>query len=294
MFELKHLKTLHALAETGSVGKAAATLFISQSALSHQIKELERRIDATTFIRNSNPLQFTEQGRLLLTLAQQVLPQIKRCQQQLKLHKGEKIKLTIAMACHGCFQWLLPVIEQFNQQNPTYKIALMDEIFDQHHHSEIALLFTDVKKANDQQFVYQRLGRFEVVVVMPPNHPLATKAYLQPTDFISETLLTYPVSTTQLDIFSHFLTPHDIVPHVVKSVVNSHKMLQMVAANMGIAAVPAWLVNSLAMQSLLRCKKVGEQGLYKSLYVRYLQQGEFSSAIARLIPCAKQAFSQLN
>lgn len=293
MFEFKHLKTIAALAETGSVGKAAELLFISQSALSHQIKDLERRIDASLFVRNSSPLQFSEQGHLLLRLAQQVLPQVKQCQQQLKQQGGEKINLKIAMACHGCFQWLLAVIEQFNQQNNKYQIELMDEVFDLQNHSDVALLFTDYKKPKDTQFVYQTLGRFEVVAVMPPSNALATKAYLEASDFTGQTLLTYPVNKEQLDVFTHFLTPQGVMPKSIKQVSNSHKMLQMVAANMGIAAVPAWLVSSLAMQSLLTVKKLGEQGVYKRLYARYAQNRELTAAIDQLIPQAKQAFAQL-
>jgi LysR family transcriptional regulator for metE and metH len=70
-------------------------------------------------------------------------------------------------------------------------------------------------------------------------------------------------------------------------------MLQMVAANMGISVVPAWLVSSLAMQSLLTVKKLGEQGIYKCLYARYEQNRELAAAIDQLIPQAKRAFSLL-
>jgi len=293
MFEFKHLKTINALAETGSVRKAAELLFTSQSALSHQIKDLEHRIDAALFVRNSSPLQMTEQGALLLRLAQQVLPKIQQCQQQLKQQASKKITVTIAMACHGCFQWLLPVIEQFNVESSYFQIELSNEIFDQQEHNEVGLLFTDHKKVNDPTFVYQLLGRFEVVAVMSPSHSLNDKSHLSADDFSDQTLFTYPVAHHQLDVFSLFLTPHNVMPQCTKTVSSSYQMLQMVAANMGIAVVPAWLVTSSTMQSLVTVKKLGQKGVYKSLYARYLQQSECIGAIDQLVPQAKRAFAKL-
>ena len=59
MFELKHLKSLLALEACGNMRKAALQLFSSQSALSHQLKELEHRVNGKLFIRNSTPLRLT-------------------------------------------------------------------------------------------------------------------------------------------------------------------------------------------------------------------------------------------
>lgn len=73
MIELKHLRTLDALEQTGTISKAAIKLHLTQSAISHQLAELEQRLGHTLFIRKSEPLTFTEQGNVLLDLAKQVL-----------------------------------------------------------------------------------------------------------------------------------------------------------------------------------------------------------------------------
>ncbi len=81
MIELKHLKTLQALRNSGSLAAAAAQLHQTQSALSHQFSDLEQRLGFRLFVRKSQPLRFTPQGEILLQLANQVLPQIasRRC-----------------------------------------------------------------------------------------------------------------------------------------------------------------------------------------------------------------------
>ncbi len=63
MIELKHLRTLQALRNTGSLAAAAAQLHQTQSALSHQFSDLEQRLGFKLFVRKSQPLRFTAQGR---------------------------------------------------------------------------------------------------------------------------------------------------------------------------------------------------------------------------------------
>ncbi|WP_231731621.1 LysR family transcriptional regulator [Colwellia sp. TT2012] len=64
--------------------KAAEVLFSSQSALSHQIKDLEQRLNTPLFIRNTSPVEFTKAGKLLLNLGEEILPKIKQVNAVLK------------------------------------------------------------------------------------------------------------------------------------------------------------------------------------------------------------------
>src|SRR6185295_6518707 len=69
MLEIRHLRTLAALADTGSVSVAAKRVHLTQSALSHQLKTLEDRYGTTLFQRKSNPLRLSPAGQRLLDLA---------------------------------------------------------------------------------------------------------------------------------------------------------------------------------------------------------------------------------
>ena len=86
--EIKHLKTIAALAEQGSLAGAALTLNLTQSALSHQLKELETRLNLELFLRKSRPLVLTAAGQHLLTLARQVLPALTQTDKQLQAQIG--------------------------------------------------------------------------------------------------------------------------------------------------------------------------------------------------------------
>ena len=84
MIELRHLRTLMALKESGSLAGAAKKRFVTQSALSHQIKELETRINSAIFVRKSKPLTFTHEGARLLNLAEEILPKVIATESDLK------------------------------------------------------------------------------------------------------------------------------------------------------------------------------------------------------------------
>jgi LysR family transcriptional regulator for metE and metH len=105
---------------------------------------------------------------------------------------------------------------------------------------------------------------FEVRLVLAPDHPLATKEQILPEDLSDETLMIYPVQRQRLDIWRHFLQPAGVSP-ALKSVDNTLLLIQMVAARMGIAALPHWVVESFERQGLIVTKKLGS-GLWSRLY----------------------------
>lgn len=307
MFEIKHLKTLASLESTGNIRKAADVLFMSQSALSHQLKDLELRLNAPLFIRNTSPVQFTEQGQLLLSLANDILPKITQTLVTLKGENNSTTQLTVAIACHACFQWLLPVTENFSKQFPQIRIEFLEQIFPAQLENKttdnIDVLFTD-EKNKDEHYIYHTLGTFEVVAVLAKendfaNHTIKSKAYLNAEDFSQQVLLTYPVPSEQLDIFTLFLNKitdshkKTYKPKAIKQIANSHMILQMVAANMGIATLPDWLVNSLTKQTLVQTKRIGEHGIFKTLYARTKKDSCNEAIIKQLIPQTVAAFNNL-
>ena len=291
MFELKHLKTISALNSTGSIRKTAEVLFLSQSALSHQIKELEHKLDARIFIRNSSPVQFTEQGQILLNLAQKVLPEVENATVALKGQALVSYHLSLAFACHACFQWLLPVTQALTRQNPAIKFEFIDPLFPADN-QQADILFTD-QITTEKGFICQEIGIFELVAVVAKQNPLAKKAFLLPEDFQTTTLLTYPVKMQQLDIFTLFLNKNNVSPDKVKQVTNSHMMLQMAAADMGIATLPDWLVTSLTTRSLVQQIPLGAKGIFKTLYAHYPVTHKNIKEIELLVPNACQAFASL-
>ncbi|MBR6877030.1 MAG: LysR family transcriptional regulator, partial [Neisseriaceae bacterium] len=126
ILELRHLRTLLALEETGSVSAAAQRVFLTQSALSHQIRALENYFDTPLFERKSNPLRFTPVGERLLKLGRELLPQVAAAERDLmQIIQGEAGELRLAVECHTCFDWLMPAMGVFRPQWPNVELDIV-------------------------------------------------------------------------------------------------------------------------------------------------------------------------
>ncbi|MTH47613.1 HTH-type transcriptional regulator MetR [Intestinirhabdus alba] len=265
MIEIKHLKTLQALRNSGSLAAAATTLHQTQSALSHQFSDLEQRLGFRLFVRKSQPLRFTPQGEILLQLANQVLPQIGRALQA--CNAPQQSRLRIAIECHSCIQWLTPALENFRVKWPQVEMDFKSGVtFDPQPallQDELDLVLTsDILPRSGLH--YSPMFDFEVRLVLAPDHPLAGKKRITPADLADETLLIYPVQRARLDVWRHFLQPAGVSP-ALKSVDNTLLLIQMVAARMGIAALPHWVVDNVERQGLVVTKTLGD-GLWSRLY----------------------------
>ncbi len=124
--EIRHLETLLALAECGSLSKAAARLFLTQSALSHQLKTLESHYGAALVEKNVRPLRFTAIGQRLLALARAVLPQMAEAGRDVaRLAQGHAGPLRVAVQCHNCFDWLMPAMDAYRTLWPEVELDII-------------------------------------------------------------------------------------------------------------------------------------------------------------------------
>ncbi|AUV12864.1 LysR family transcriptional regulator [Aeromonas caviae] len=267
--DLKHLKTISALAEQGSLAGAALTLNLTQSALSHQLKELETRLNLELFLRKSRPLVLTAAGQHLLALARQVLPALAQTERQLfALHSGEAGRLHLALDCHSCIQWLLPLLPDFRRQWPGVDLEVesvpgFDAISALLGGQLDLLLTSDVQARGDLHF--EPLFAFDLTLVMAPDHPLCQQRRIAPDDLRPEVLLVYPVERARMDVFSRFLQPAGVEPARCKPVDNTSVMLQMAAAGLGLAALPRWASEEFVRQGLLEARPLGE-GIRRHMY----------------------------
>ena len=87
---LHHFRLVDTISKEGSLTKAAATLHLTQSALSHQLKELEREMDIEVFHRQGKKLHLSEQGYRFLRSAEKILAEINSLEEDIQNYKNGK------------------------------------------------------------------------------------------------------------------------------------------------------------------------------------------------------------
>jgi len=276
MLDIRQLKTLAAIKETGSLAEAAERLHLTQSALSHQLKDLENLLDLPLLIRKTRPPRFTKAGERLLALAEEVLPLLREAERDLaKLRGGQAGRLILAIECHSCFEWLMPTLNQYRDNWPDVEID-----FHSGFHSdaqerllsrELDLVITS-NPNHHPALHFAPLFRYESVLVVAKQHPLVTKAFIEPQDLSTETLISYPVDSQRLDIFQHFLTPAQIQPAQIRTSELTLMMVQLVASGRGVCALPNWVAAKYLARDWVKSVPLGEKGVWCTLYAAVRQE----------------------
>ena len=268
--ELRHLETLQSLAECSSLSKAAARLFLTQSALSHQLKALESHYGAALVEKNVRPLRFTAIGNRLVALARTVLPLVAEAGRDVaRLAQGRAGPLRIAVQCHNCFDWLMPAMDAYRSLWPEVELDIISGfVVDplpllERGEAELAIIH-DAQEAHPH-VEFSPLFRYESVALMSPRHPLAAKHWLEASDFAAETLITYPVPDEMLDVMKHILIPAGVNPRR-RTAELTVAILQLVASGRGIAALPSWTVGNYIQRGYVVSRPITEHGLRCELY----------------------------
>src|SRR5262245_48594394 len=269
MIELRHLRSLAAIADARRLVDAAERVHLTQSALSHQVRALEAHYGITLFQRTGAGLRFTPAGQRLLELARATLAAVQDAERDLARLKGDAGgELRIALECHTCFDWLMPVMDDFRRRWPEVEVDLVAGF-----HSDPMKLLQSGKAdlvvgsrpPRGRDWAVFPLFRFEIQVVLPVEHRLRAKRHVEAADLAGETLITYPVPEERIDLIREVLKPAR-VKLSRRTAELTVAIVQLVASRRGIAALPNWGLKNYVDFKYVLAKRVGQKGLWSELY----------------------------
>ena len=269
MLEIRHLRTLIALAEAGNLSVAAKRVHLTQSALSHQLKTLEERYGMRLFERKSNPLRLSPAGQRLLGLARETVAAVESAERDLLRMKSDSGgELRIVLECHTCFDWLMPVMDDFRRRWPEVEVDLVAGF-----HADPLKLLRDgradlvigSRPGANRNWTVLPLFEFEILVVLPNGHRLRARKQVEAADLAGETLITYPVPESRIDIIREVLRPAGVrLPRRTAELTVA--ILQLVASRRGIAALPNWGLKNYVDHDYVIAKRIGPGGLWSNLH----------------------------
>lgn len=293
MLERFHLVVVREVDRHGSLTRAAAVLGLTQSALSHSIKKLETQLGMEIWRREGRQLRLTQAGQYLLAVANQVLPQLDLAEERLlQFAQGRRGTLRIGMECHPCYRWLLNVVSPFLASWPQVEVDVKQKV----QFGGLAALLgyeIDLLVTPDPVFkpelCFEPVFDYEQVLAVGRSHPLAGAAHIEPRELADQVLITYPVSTDRLDVYTQFLLPAGVTPHSQKTVENTDIMLQLVASGRGVAALPRWLVLEYGSALDLVDVRLGPSGIYKQIFLGVRGEDAGIDYVAAFIELARRS-----
>jgi len=241
--EIRHLKLVAAIAETGSVTRAGNRLHLTQSALSHQLRDAEEQLGVCLFERKNGKMVLTTAGERLLQAARSVLGELERAELEIQKNGASaKGLIRISTQCHTVYHWLPPRLILFQKQFPDVEVQLVIEAtnnpFEALLEGKLDLAIVN-EPIRNRKIHYLPLFEDEAVVAVPPGHRLASKSCASPEDFVTENILLYPPKE-ESTLLMKILEPAGIRPRRVQEVTLTEAIIEMVIGGLGIAALPKW------------------------------------------------------
>src|SRR5262245_13290670 len=182
LLEIRHLQLVRAISEEGGVTRAGRRLHLTQSALSHQLRDAEERLAARLFERIGKRMVLTVAGERLLRSARAVLEELARAEQEIRRDAaGEGGRLRLTSQCNTVFHWLPSRIRLFHRAHPDVDIQVVAGAADDpiplllEGAIDLAIVFGSLR---DPRLALRPLFRDEMVAVLRPGHRLARRPFL--------------------------------------------------------------------------------------------------------------------
>jgi LysR family transcriptional regulator for metE and metH len=246
LLETRHLKLVHEIAEQGGVTRASKRLFLTQSAVSHQLLELERRLGTALFHRAGKRMVPTAAGQRVLSCARSALGELQQLEEDLRrIAEGQEAVIRLSTECYTCYHWLPPMLRQFQQRFPRVDVQIVAEVTRE---PIPALLDGKIDLAivhrapEDERLSYTQLFKDELVLVVPSGHRLAKKRYVDPAELAEEHMIFYGVPLRDVTFYQEVLVPAGVVPRKISHIQLTEAMVELVRAGVGLTVLARWAV----------------------------------------------------
>jgi LysR family transcriptional regulator for metE and metH len=268
--ESHHLRLIAEVARAESVTRAADRLNVTQSAVSHQLRDLEDRLGTPLFVRSGRRMLMTPAARLIVAAADDVLAAIERVEAQVdQLARHTAGELRVCTHCYTGYSWLPALIDGLRRRHPGFALqiapeytldpiaALLDAKLD-------LAIMNDV--TDDRRLRHRELFDDEHVAVVPASHRWARRPFVTPADIAGEPLYLYSRSIEHSFIMRHVLRPLGLTASHVTYLQLPEGILEMVKAGMGATVLPKWSIARALAPGDIKAIRITRRGVFRKWY----------------------------
>jgi len=244
--EILHLRMIKSIADIGNVTKAAEHLGISQPALSHRIKEAERRLGRALFERQGKRLQLTNSGKRLLYSANLILTELENAEFEISiLSSVPSYLIKIGIKPHGCHHWLADTLSRMgsceSMRNVDLSLETMADPLLSLSEGAINIAIVSHSAIGDSLHAVQ-LFKDEMLGILSKEHCKARKKFLQHKDFFGQTYIAYETTPEKGREYELFLGHEAItLVKVIKAGVTD-AIVDLVERNLGVTILTRSLI----------------------------------------------------
>jgi LysR family transcriptional regulator, regulator for metE and metH len=285
--DVKHLRLVAGIADCGSMTSAASRLHLTQSALSHQLREIEARFDTPFFLRVGRRMVLTAAGRRVLESARRILDDLVRTEEDIRLLAGDSAGvIRVCTQCNTGYGWLPRLLATFARKHPGVGVNIVADATD---HPVEALLEGRVdvailtSKVKDHRVRVRPLFMDEMVAVVARTHPLAARAWVSPRELAAEHLLLYASVPEESFMLTSVLAPAGLVPARVSFIMLTEAMIAMAQAGIGVGILPRWSAEAAIASRAVVALSITRRGVRRQWAAATLRTGTVPSSLTDFI-----------
>ncbi|OLC41357.1 MAG: hypothetical protein AUH43_24805 [Acidobacteria bacterium 13_1_40CM_65_14] len=264
--EVRHLQLVSAVADCGSLTRAGDRLHLTQSALSHQLRDIESRLGAALFLRVGKRLVLTPAGERLLASAREVLARLHQTEHDIReMGRDHAGVLRLTTECYTCYHWLPPLLTKYRRKFPRVEVRIDVDATRQPVETllagkvDVALMSTPVR---DRRLTATPIFDDELIVIAATTHPFAKKTHVKVADMHGETLLLYPPKEDSL-VLNQVLLPAGAVPGRIDEIQLTEAIVELVKAGLGVSVIARWAVEPIVKSGALVARPLTARGLHR-------------------------------
>ena len=241
--ELQQLRYVVAVARAGNFSRAAEQCHVSQPSLSQQIQKLEDELGERLFDRMKRVVKLTAHGEAFLRRAVRVLEEVDAAKREAK-DATDLLRGTVSIGVLPTIApYLLPaVIVEFTDKFPGVEIVIQEDttarLVKLLHACEIDLALAS-QPIQDERLKITELFAEELLLALPPGHPLARKRTVSAADLEKERLIVMKEGHCLGDQVLRFCDRRDLHPTISFRSAQLQTIQSLVSAGLGISLIPA-------------------------------------------------------
>jgi LysR family transcriptional regulator for metE and metH len=285
--DVRHLRMLVAVSELGSLTAAAAALHLTQSALSHQLREAEERVEAALFLRRNGRMVPAAAASALIKTAKTLLAELTQAESHAApRHSAEAGVLRVSTACIACYQSWAEYALEFRERYPQVEVQVNLEAagrpLEALLNGEIDLAVINGPPPGNKQFSSRLVIRDEMIAVFARTHALARKKYLEVEDFAGHEVLVY---TPQSDSFllCHLLAPQKIRAKRVFEMPLTEDIVRMASVSSAVALLPRWAFLPYLERYPAETRRVTQSGIHREWNAVVLKRSKSPAYFSKFI-----------
>ena len=262
--DVRHLAMVRAIADTGTVTQAADRLGVTQSALTHRLREAERRLGAELFSRTGNRLHLAPAGERLYGTAASVLEDLQRAESDVRVFAEQRRTVVrLGQGTYSRFHWYSGFVDTLN--DPELELDVVARAA----REPLACLLegaADVVtghgvEQDTHRLRWLRLASDPLVAIMAPAHPLADRPWLEAEDFLNERYITYSVQPAAGFEWQRLFRARGVRPGRMSVVGVPEAIIDLVRAGFGVSILSQWAVQPEIDDGTLVARPLGPEGL---------------------------------